>query len=152
MSYSDSPGAIYPALRRLAEQGLIVDKASKAGGLRDRCVWRLTPAGLAILREWLSQPVTRPEIVRDVGLLLMRFSLMDSAIGPGGSLRLLKEAEPQLAEYTVTLKAFLRDNGPGMPMSGRLALDFGVRSYETLLQWTRDTITAYSKSQKRTSP
>jgi hypothetical protein len=148
MSYSDSPGAIYPALRRLKEQGLAKDHVRKGGGLRDRRVYRLTPAGLAVLRQWLSQPVTRLEIVRDVDLLLMRFSLMDAAVGPGGSLRLLREAEPQLAEQAAGLKTYLREKGPAMPLSGRLALDFGVRSYDTLLQWTRDAIAAYAKSQK----
>ncbi len=93
---------------------------------------------------------TRNEIVRDVGLLLMRFNLMDAAIGPTGSLRLLKEAEAHLTAHTTELEVYLRENGPAMPLSGRLALDFGVRSYHTLLQWTRDSIATYSKSPKRT--
>lgn len=150
MSYSDSPGAIYPALRRLKEQGLIKDEIIKGSGLRIRRICHLTPEGLAVLRKWLTEPVKRLEIVRNVDLLLMKFSLMDRALGPKRSICYLKEAEPLLAEHLTYLKTFLQDEGPDMPLSGRLALDLGVRSYATLLQWTRDAIKTYSKPQKLT--
>ena len=145
MSYSDSPGAIYPALRRLKESGLVEERARKGRGVRDRRVCQLTADGVAVLREWLSQPVSRVEIVRDVGLFLMRFSLTDAALGPRGSRRLLESAEPMLTEHVTGLKSFLRTNGPTMSLSGRLALDYGVRSYVTLLQWTRDAISDYAR-------
>ncbi len=148
MNYSDSPGAIYPALRRLKKQGLIKDKITKGNSLRICRICHLTSEGLAVLRKWLKQPVTQLEIIRNVDLLLMKFSLMDEALGPKRSLSYLKSAEPLLAAHLTYLRTFLQDKGPGMPLSGRLALDFGVRSYDTLLQWIRDAIIAYAKSPK----
>jgi DNA-binding PadR family transcriptional regulator len=141
MSFSDSPGAIYPALRRLKDLNLIEDHITRSG----RGVCRLTKSGLACLRQWLLEPVTKQEIVRDVGLLLMRFSLMDDALGRKAALRLLSETEPQLASHIQDLRLFFDDNAPSMPLSGRLALDYGIRSYDTLLKWIRDAIDAYAK-------
>jgi DNA-binding PadR family transcriptional regulator len=142
MNYSNSPGAIYPALRRLKEQKLIADELTKSGA-RVRRIHAVTEAGLQLLRDWLREPVSESEVTRDVGLLMLRFSLMDAALGRRRSLGFLREAEPRLAEQASRVKAFFRNNGQEMPLSGRLALDFGVRSYDTLLQWTRDAIAAY---------
>jgi len=149
MRYSDSPGAIYPALNRLKEQGLIRCRVEKGTGLRFRRVFHLTPKGLVTLRKWLSQPVARHEIVRSVHQLLMRFSLMDAAVGPAGSLRLLSEMERELTGHTASLREYLNENGPNMLLSGRLALDYGVRSYDALLQWTHAAIASYQKQQKK---
>jgi DNA-binding PadR family transcriptional regulator len=149
MTYSDSPGAIYPALDRLQEQRLIRSKVEKGAGLRRRRVFHATPKGLAALRKWLCQPVTQAEVVRSVDQLLMRFSLMDGAVGPAGSLRLLKEMERELAGFATRLRKYLREKGPSMPLSGRLALDYGVRNYDTLVRWTRGAIAAYRKQQRR---
>jgi DNA-binding PadR family transcriptional regulator len=145
MNYSNSPGAIYPALRRLKEQKLIAEKLAKSGA-RVRRTHELTDVGLQLLRDWLREPVSESEVTRDVGLLMLRFSFMDAALGRKRSQEFLREAEPKLAEQTSRLRAFFRSNAPDMPLSGRLALDFGVRSYETLLRWTRDAIAAYEKT------
>src|SRR5438477_4122462 len=58
--FSDSPGAIYPALARLESRGLLTGR-SEAGGRRRRAYAR-TPAGDAALDSWLHAPVD-PEIV-----------------------------------------------------------------------------------------
>ena len=57
-TFSDSPGAIYPALRRLQEAGLIRGKVEESSGLRRRQVFALTAEGSAALREWLNEPVS----------------------------------------------------------------------------------------------
>jgi len=44
-TYSDSPGAIYPALQRLEKQGLIRGAVGEGAGLRRRWIFRLTPLG-----------------------------------------------------------------------------------------------------------
>lgn len=142
MNYSNSPGAIYPALRRLKEQRLVSDQVAKSGA-RVRRIYAVTDAGLELLRAWLRAPVSDGEVTRDVGLLMLRFSFMDAALGRKRALSFLREAEPKVAAQASRVKAFLRSNGPAMPLSGRLALDFGVRSYGTLLQWTRAAIAAY---------
>ena len=58
-TFSDSPGAIYPALRRLERQGLVRGRVEQSAGLRQKQTFRLTPGGKAALEEWLERPLTR---------------------------------------------------------------------------------------------
>lgn len=143
MHYSDSPGAIYPALNRLKEQGLVSATEEKGAGLRFRRVFSVTPEGLGRLRQWLSQPVTRDAIAHAVPELLMRFSLMDAVSGPTASMTLLTEMKRELISHCTDLNKYLKEYGEQMPLSSRLALDYGVRSYDALLQWAENAITTY---------
>src|SRR6185295_20202168 len=45
--FSDSPGAVYPALRRLEGRGFLKALPGKEGGGRRRRTLRLTPPGVA---------------------------------------------------------------------------------------------------------
>lgn len=148
MSYSDSPGAIYPALKKLEEQGHIRSEVKEGNGLRVKRIFRLTSSGTAELRRWLAKPVTRQDIVRNIDQLLVRFSFMDHAVGPEGSIRILREMERELAVYAPGLRSYLEKESSKMPLSGRLALDSGVRSYEALLQWSRAALAAYEQAEK----
>ena len=73
-NFSDSPGAIYPALRRLHERKLI--SASRAGSAakRKRRVFRLTPLGVAELRNWLMSPVEQSDVANRMNVLMLRFA------------------------------------------------------------------------------
>src|SRR5471030_720721 len=69
--YSDSPGSIYPALRRLRTKGLI---EAEPKDRRGREVFHLTAAGVSALLEWLSQDVTRDDVVWRAWELMLRFA------------------------------------------------------------------------------
>jgi len=137
MAFSDSPGAIYPALERLEHGGLILGRIQKGPGLRQRRVFRLTAAGSGQLRRWLEKPISRDDIVRGADALLLRFSFMDAGLGRAHSARFLEALETELAAYLPTLREFLKSAQEGMPISGRLALESGVQGYESLLRWAR---------------
>lgn len=74
-----SPGAIYPALRRLAAAGLIEGKAE---GARKREVFHATAAGRRALRDALSRPALE-EMRRDPQAVAARLRFLDgeAAIG-----------------------------------------------------------------------
>ncbi len=148
MSFSDSPGAIYPALKKLEDQEMIRSEVKEGSGLRLRRVFRITPAGLSQLRHWLSQPVTRHDVIRNMDQMMVRFSFMDGAVGTHGAVRLLHDLERELAGYVPELRGYLKKHGPAMPLSSRLALDSGVRSYESLLHWARAALAAYEQAEK----
>ncbi len=148
MSYSSSPGAIYPALGSLESQGLIRSTVEEQG-LRRRNVFRPTSAGTKCLRTWLLQPLTTEDVVRKIDSVMMRFGLMDQVAGREASLNLLRGFEPLLAIHVAGLQRFLDDNGSAMNLSGRLALESGVRSYKGLLSWSRDAIAEYERAGKR---
>lgn len=147
--FSDSPGAIYPALRRLEQQGLIRGRTQTSAGMRRKRVFWLTPRGDTELRRWLERPVSREDVTRRLDQLMLRFSYMDRAIGPSGTLRLLQGMERELAAYLGVLRAAKNSIPTGMPLSSRLALDRGVRDYDSWHEWTVSAIRVYRDSRRK---
>jgi len=148
MSFSDSPGAIYPALKKLEQTGLI-RSVVRDQGLRRKRVFRLSPSGLAKLKTWLTRPVQREDIIRHVDQLLVRFGFMDETVGAEGTIDLLRQMESGLAAYVPELQTFLAAHGPAMSLSGRLALESGISSYKSFLVWSRYALRQYEASRKR---
>jgi DNA-binding PadR family transcriptional regulator len=142
-TFSDSPGAIYPALRRLERQGLVRGRLESSAGLRQRQTFSLTAQGLAVLKEWLERPLARADVVRGLDEVMLRFAFTDEVIAPSASIRLLQSLARELAAYVPTLHAYLKEHGPEMPLSGRLALESGIRSFEAHSQWVTDALKAY---------
>ena len=147
-TYSDSPGAIYPALQRLQQQGLIRGSIEESSGLRRRQIFRLTPHGLAALKKWISRPVVRADVIRGLDEVMLRFAFSGQAVGTPASVRLLKSLAIELTAYIPELREQLTVNKEAMPTSGRLALESGIRSYECLLEWTKDALATYVRQEK----
>ena len=145
-SFSDSPGSIYPALRRLEQRGLVRSRIQERSGLRRRRLFHLTTAGASELKRWQRQPIVRNDVIRGTAELMLRFSFMDESLGPTESLRFLTAMKAELTAYIPSLRAFLDEHGKGMQLSGRLALESGISSYECLLNWARNAIKGYERS------
>src|SRR5467141_5139146 len=144
ISFSDSPGAIYPALYRLEQRGLV--RGHVAEGLRRRRIFELTVRGRAEFRRWQTQPVMRNDVVRNPDALMLRFAFMDQFAGKGAALRFLNAFHKELAAYIPSLRKYLKSNREHMPQSGRLALESGIQAYETQLCWTKNAMTTYGQS------
>jgi DNA-binding PadR family transcriptional regulator len=151
-SFSDSPGAIYPALKRLEKCGLIRAKIEHGSGMRRRQVFHLTVAGGAALRSWLRKPPTRTEVIRAANELILRFSFMDAILGPKDSQRFLAAFERELTSYIPVLREYLAAREKELPLSARLALENGIRAHESLLRWTQVAQAAYVHQPKRVTP
>jgi DNA-binding PadR family transcriptional regulator len=145
MSYSDSPGAIYPALRRLEQQGLIRGSVEAGTGMRRRQLFRLTKQGLAELTQWITRPLVRADVVRGVDEVMLRFAFSEQAVGTHGSISLLKSLDTELTAYLPVLREQLSVGAVSMPTSGSLALESGIRGYECLLQWTKHALGTYER-------
>jgi len=147
--FSDSPGAIYPALRRLQERGLVRGVVQESQGLRKRRVFRITPKGLASFKAWQSRPIVRDDMMtRRSGELLLRFVFMDQTFGPERALAFLREFARELSSYIPSLRQHLDVHANEMPLSGRLALESGVQDYEARLRWARKSIAAFERRMK----
>jgi len=142
-SFSNSPGAIYPALERLEKQGAIAGEVVESSGLRRRRVFRITEPGEQEFKQWLSKSVTRDEVMRGMGELMLRFAFMEQALGAQAAITFLRKLRVELNAYVPGLKEYLQQHGPQMPLSGMLALDSGIRNYETLQQWVEYAIQTY---------
>jgi len=149
--FSDSPGAIYPALRRLEERGLVRSEVRESAGLRRRRVFRPTPKGLAAFKAWQSRPIVRDDVVRRGPELLLRFAFMDQTLGAERALAFLREFSRELSSYIPSLRQYLDAHAGEMPLSGRLALESGIVDYEARLRWARRAIARYERRRKEQS-
>ncbi len=148
-TYSDSPGAIYPALARLEQQGLIRGSIEEGSGLRRRQVFRLTPKGLAELKKWITRPITREDLVRGAQEIMLRFAFSETVVGSGASIHLLQSLEAALKAYIEALHAEFEGIKAVVPISGTLAFECGIRGTECLLDWTHHALATYEKEGKR---
>ncbi len=148
-TFSDSPGAIYPALQRLERRGLVSSRVYASSGLRRRRLFRPTASGKRAFKSWQTRAISSDDVVHRADELMLRFSFMDETADSAQAMRFLRALIKELAAYIPNLRHFLRVQGAGMPLSGRLALESGIRSYETLLQWTRSALGIYTRRRKR---
>jgi len=143
--FSDSPGSIYPALARLERDGLV--RASGRSGSRPGSrLLEPTRAGLAVLRRWLSAPITRDDVERRVDELILRFAFMDRHLGPASVDRFLGELAEAVSAFVNELRAYGRQAAWPPGSTGRLALDHGIASYRATAQWARRARATWRKT------
>ena len=133
--FSDSPGAIYPALARLERRGLLSSKTERKG--RRRRVFGRTPAGAEALKAWLTTPGRqafgkRPEVME------LRFVMTAETLGSAKARDFLRTTADEYAAELVSLKAFAESQGRNLTVAAREALDLGIRLCRTRLQWCRE--------------
>jgi len=133
--FSDSPGAIYPALGRLRRRGLVEPAVRERARGRRRVAFRLTPSGRRVFLAWLRRLPTSEEVERDVDALLLRFAFMSQAVGTAEIRRFLKALQERLLEHLENLEAFLAGAGAAMTLSGRLAFECGLEGVRADLRW-----------------
>ena len=144
-TFSDSPGAIYPALQRLETGGLLQGRVEETRAVRRRKLYRLSVKGAAALESWLRRPVERADVVRGIPELSLRFAFMEAVLGSDGCVTFLQSYVRELASYVPTLRDHARAQEASMPRSGRLALIGGIMGYETQLAWGRRALRTYGR-------
>jgi len=138
--FSSSPGAIYPALKRIQEQGWITGTIEKKQTLRPRQVYRLTKKGEEVLRQHLSQPVTHEDVVWHFDDLMLRFAFMGEILGREETLRFLHAFLSGIESYVSALKQHLEAVRESMPPNGRFAMENGIEHYKMNARWARRVI------------
>ena len=138
--FSSSPGAIYPALRRIEKARWVRGRAGQGKTRRERIVYEMTPRGREVLKQHLSRPVTRDDVIWHMDDLMMRFAFMDGVIGPERTVRFLRDFASQIDEYVTVLQGYLDSARDIMPPCGRLAMEQGIQSYEMNARWARGAI------------
>jgi len=138
--FSSSPGAIYPALKRIEETGWIRCDNSEGRTRRQRMVYKITARGRNALKEHLSQPVTEEDVIWHMDDLMMRFAFMDGAVGPEKTVRFLRDFAARIDAHVVDLRRYFESARSILPVCGRLAMEQGIQSYEMNAQWARRAI------------
>ena len=144
--FSSSPGAIYPALKRLEESGLIKGNIEKKNTLRPKRTYTLTEKGLKTLKEMLSQPLTHQDVVRRLEEMMLRFAFMGNVLGREQSLRFLKELAAKIDEYIPVLRENLKVQRELKNINGGYALEQGIAKYKATALWARRVIRDFEKN------
>lgn len=137
--FSASPGAIYPALRKLEAAGLVKGTVENAKTLRPRMAYALTPAGLAALKSALSRPVTREDVVRRMDTLILRFSFLDGLLAKETILEFLRSLRTEIEAYLDVLDKEVRRDAPRLSFCARAALEQGQDSFRMNARWAKRT-------------
>lgn len=143
--FSASPGAIYPALRRLEAAGLIRGEVEKQDTLRPRKVYRLTPAGLELLKTFLSQPVREEDIIWRMDELALRFTFMCELVGKEKTLIFLREYLSQTEAYVRVLENELKVLEKDMPFCARASFEQGLETYRANARWAKKVIREFER-------
>lgn len=132
--FSESPGSIYPALRRLQAASLIEPSAAALGGRR-RKAFAPTAAGRSALRAWLASPVPADGVRRRPEVLDLRFALMDLVEPPLDAGPFLIQLRTHLDAWGTELAAVVREQGPSMTANGRAGLQLGLELVTIRRRW-----------------
>ena len=140
--WKGSFGNIYPTLRELEAQKLIVRNVSRADGEteteksgREKIVYAITEAGRKVLKEWLSQETASNELRYETLLKLFLGGNTDRDV----TLKNIKMFEAKIASdlkllkfYQSNLEKVLDDDDH---VYFYLTVSFGVETYEAYLKW-----------------
>ena len=148
--YSDSPGSIYPALKRIVARGWIeaVPQKSEEGESRRRQLFALTAAGKDALVAWLDKPVTRDDVNLRVDEMMLRFAFMDGNVPRATAIRFLADFERERAIYAAESRAKLEvmRSIAGLH-TGVLAYESGIEAMEAQVSWARRAREQFEKAQ-----
>jgi DNA-binding PadR family transcriptional regulator len=146
--YQPSPGALYPALRRLEARGLLhAEKVTN--GRRVQRMYYVTEAGRAVHLDWLRQPVVPATVVADLGLHLMRFALMENHLPRAAVLAFLKDLESALDGFVSATERYLASGAQSGRRHAELAIEHGIAMHRASLDWTRSALAALAEGPAR---
>jgi DNA-binding PadR family transcriptional regulator len=138
--FSSSPGAIYPALRRIKEAGWIHGVPPAGRNRRQRMVYEITVRGRKVLQKHLLHPVTEEDVTWHMDDLMMRFAFMGGVVGREMTVRFLRDFAAQIDTHVAELRGYLESAKSVLPVCGRLAMENGIQGYEMNARWARRAI------------
>jgi DNA-binding PadR family transcriptional regulator len=143
--WGESFGQIYPTLKRLLAEKLIVPSSSGAKARASRQEYSITPAGRELLQQWLAVPF-RDDPPRDEFLLKLFFS---AEAGPAVAIEQLTRFQQRHRSLLATLEelgALARKHDVEQPYPGfaywMMTLNYGIAQLKAGLQWSESTMAA----------
>lgn len=138
--WQEGYGQIYPALKKMAAEGLVTSTVERGDGKPDRHVYSLTEQGWAQLRAWLGRPVGSSQPGRSELLLKLFFG---RHAAPGVNLdhlrRYREELSQQLTRYAAIEEELTGEDSPDQPY-WLSTLRHGLHVSQASLAWCDETI------------
>jgi DNA-binding PadR family transcriptional regulator len=144
--FSDSPGSIYPALKRLEQSGMVSCTLEETPRVRRRALYRLSSRGKRALERWLKQPVKADDVLRRLPELFLRFSFLEDCLGPRACESFLESLALSLQGHVTMLQEHLKSNEAKTSRSARLALRSGIMGHECQAAWAKMALEEYQKT------
>jgi len=144
--YQPSPGALYPALRRLEQRGLLRAEKQVSRGRRALRLYQVTEAGLAVYLDWLRQPVVPETVGADLGQHLMRFSLMENYLERAEVIAFLADLGDALDGFVRGMEQFVVSRQGTLREHALLALAHGIATHRASLEWVRSAMAALGET------
>lgn len=144
--YQPSPGALYPALRRLEERGLLHAEKQVSSGQRALRLYQLTDAGLAVFLEWLRTPVVPETVGAELGQHLMRFSLMEGYLERAEVIAFLADLGGALDGFVRGMEQFVALRQGVLREHALLAVEHGIVIHRASLEWVRSAMAALGET------
>ena len=144
--WGESYGQIYPTLKRLAAEGLIVPAVSAARNRKTRQEYSITPAGQLCLKQWLAVP-WRDSPPRDEFLLKLFFG---AEATPAVSIEHIRKFQEKNRTMLATLLEFetlgraRSAHYPGFKF-WMMTLQFGVAQLRSALEWSESALEMLAK-------
>jgi PadR family transcriptional regulator, regulatory protein AphA len=131
--WAASYGQLYPELKRLEDQGLVLGRQEPAGG-RARTVYELTEAGTAALERWLASDDEPSYELRDEGMLklFLSDSLPERRID---IVRAMRMREERALAHLRSIEPHASQGPPGP----YLTLQMGIELTERAIKWCETT-------------
>jgi DNA-binding PadR family transcriptional regulator len=143
--YRPSPGALYPALRRLVSRGLLAvedlaqgDRARGRG--RAQRLYKVTEEGHSVFLAWLRQPVDPDTVAHDIGLHVMRFAMMEGELPPEEARAFLADFADALGRFVDGLEGYVASGAAPATPHTTLALQHGIAIHRASLVWAREAL------------
>jgi DNA-binding PadR family transcriptional regulator len=142
ISWSASPGSVYPMLKRLEGQGLIVGNLEMEYETRPKKVYTLTDEGGKALDEWLNTiPSMRPFYEqREVAQL--RFQFMEKRLPReqvltwvNGYIDAVRYASQVNEAYTKPIQKILEENTSSYSLHSQLLMEAYLMEINTVRTW-----------------
>lgn len=151
--WGESYGQIYPALKLLSKDGLIVPRKSLGGPRQRRQEYSLTAAGHVCLQEWLALPFQN-DPPRNEFLLKLFFG---REAPPGVSITHIQELQKRnrhMLDSMLQMESFARSQGTQNPHQPFwiLTLTLGIALTRAALEWGETALITLSTLEADESP
>jgi DNA-binding PadR family transcriptional regulator len=150
--WGESYGQLYPALKRLVAQGLVVAEGSDTGS-RVRRSYSITPTGREALKIWLAAPF-RDDPPRDEFLLKLFFG---NEAAPGisvGHILAFQQKSRKFLEALLQLERLAHSYNAQQPGFSywMLTLQYGLGQLRAALAWSESALATLSSAEAAPSP
>ena len=140
-SQSKSPGTIYPALKRLHILEFVEIIEQKESG---KSTYQITKRGIEHLVEWLTRPLIIQDVEGKRDELFLRFAFMGTLVEKSKIIFFLKSYHDLLIKYIDKRQNMLAKDEFNMPLTARLAFEYGTECQKLALKWCNRAIKEFN--------